>query len=40
LEPHEAFCAYLEETCEENDGIDIVIQGNDKYNFTNRVDDK
>jgi hypothetical protein len=40
IEPHEAFCAYLEETYDENDAIDIIIQGNDKYNFTNRVDDK
>ena len=40
LEPHEAFVAYLEETYAENEGIDLVIQGNDKYNFTNRVDDK
>ena len=39
VEPHEAFCAYLEETYDENDAIDIVIQGNDKYNFTNRIDD-
>lgn len=39
IEPHEAFCAYLEETYDENDAIDIVIQGNDKYNFTNRVTD-
>lgn len=39
IEPHEAFVAYLEETMEENDGIDLVIPGNDKYNFTNRIDD-
>lgn len=25
IEPHEAFCAYLEETYDENDAIDIVI---------------
>lgn len=25
LEPHEAFVAYLEETYDENDGIDLVI---------------
>ncbi len=25
LEPHEAFVAYLEETVEENEGIDLVI---------------
>ena len=40
LEPHEAFVTYLEETLEENDGLDLVIQGNDKYNFTNRIDDE
>ena len=39
MEPHEAFVAYLEETYEDNDGLDLVIQGNDKYNFTNRIDD-
>ena len=40
IEAHEAFCAYLEETYDENDSIDIQIQGNDKYNFTNRIDDR
>lgn len=25
IEPHEAFCAYLEETYDENDAIDIII---------------
>ena len=40
LEAHEAFCAYLEETYDENESIELIIQGNDKYNFTNRVDDK
>lgn len=40
IEPHEAFVAYLEETMEENDGIDLIIPGNDKYNFTNRIDDE
>lgn len=40
IEPHEAFVAYLEETYDENDQIDIIIQGNDKWNFTNRIDDK
>lgn len=40
IEAHEAFCAYLEETYEENDSLDIAILGNDKYNFTNRIDDK
>lgn len=40
LEPHRAFIRYLEDTCEENDALEIVIQGNDKLNFTNRIDDK
>ena len=40
IEPHRAFVRYLEETVDENDAIEIVIQGNDKLNFTNRVNDK
>ena len=40
VEPHRAFVRYLEETSEENDAIEIVIQGNDKLNFTSRVNDK
>lgn len=40
IEPHRAFVRYLEETMDENDAIEIVIQGNDKLNFTNRVSDK
>jgi hypothetical protein len=31
---------YLEETYDENDAIEILIQGNDKLNFNNRVNDK
>lgn len=38
--PHRAFVRYLEETYDENDSIEIVIQGNDKLNFSCRVDDK
>lgn len=30
---------YLEETYDENDLIEIVIQGNDKLNFNNRIND-
>lgn len=37
--PHRAFEKYLEETQEENDSLEIVIQGNDKLNFSNRVND-
>jgi Ran GTPase-activating protein (RanGAP) involved in mRNA processing and transport len=39
-EANEAFCVYLEETFDENDALDIVIQGNDKYNFMSRLNDK
>lgn len=39
IEPHEAFCAYLEETYDENETLEIIIAGNDKYNFTHRVTD-
>ena len=38
--PHRAFVRYLEETYDENDAIEIVIKGNDKLNFSNRIDDK
>lgn len=37
IDPHPAFLQYLDETAEENESIDIVIHGNDKMNFTNRV---
>ena len=40
VEAHEAFVAYLEETYDDNNSFRLDIQGNDKYNFTNRVDDK
>jgi hypothetical protein len=39
IHPHRAFVRYLEETYDENDSIEIVIQGNDKLNFNNRVTD-
>ncbi len=38
--PHRAFEKYLEETADENDALEIVIQGNDKLNFNNRVNDQ
>ena len=38
--PHRAFVRYLEETYDENESLEVIIQGNDKLNFTNRVDDK
>ena len=37
--PHRAFVRYLEETQDENDALEIVIQGNDKLNFTSRLTD-
>lgn len=40
LSPHRAFEKYLEETADENDALEIVIQGNDKLNFSNRVTDE
>lgn len=40
IQPHRAFEKYLEETQEENDSLEIVIQGNDKLNFSNRVNDQ
>ena len=39
LQPHDAFIQYLEETYDENDSIDIVIHGNHKYMFTDRISD-
>ena len=39
VQPHRAFVRYLEETIEENDALEIVIQGNDKLNFSNRITD-
>ena len=39
VEPHDAFCQYLEDTMEDNEALEIVIQGNDKHNFNNRVND-
>lgn len=40
IEPHRAFIKYLEETFDENDALEIVIQGNDKLNFTSRITDQ
>jgi len=30
---------YLEETVEDNEALEVVIQGNDKHNFNNRIND-
>lgn len=38
-EPHPCFMQYLEETVEDNEALEVVIQGNDKHNFNNRVTD-
>ena len=40
LQPHRAFVRYLEETYDENDSLEIVIQGNEKLNFNNRLNDE
>ena len=40
IDPHDAFVLYLEETMEDNEVLEIVIQGNDKHNFNNRVNDQ
>ena len=39
MQPHDAFIQYLEETYDENESIDIVIHGNHKYMFTDRITD-
>ena len=39
-EPHPAFMQYLIDTEEDNEALEIVIQGNDKHNFNNRVNDQ
>ena len=40
IKPHDCFMQYLEETMEDNEALEIVIQGNDKHNFNNRVSDQ
>lgn len=40
IQPHRAFVMYLEDTIDENDNLEVVIQGNDRLNFSNRLDDK
>ena len=39
-EPHPNFMQYLEETAEDNETLEVVIQGNNKYNFNNRLNDQ
>ncbi len=40
IQPHRAFIRYLEDTYDENEALEIIIQGNDKLNFSNRVTDE
>lgn len=40
IEPHPAFLQYLEETEDDNEALEVVIQGNNKHNFNNRIDDQ
>ena len=40
VHPNRCFVRYLEETQDENDSLEIVIQGNDKLNFNNRMTDE
>lgn len=40
IEPHPCFVTYLEETVEDNEALEIIIQGNDKLYFNNRVNDQ
>lgn len=39
MEPHGAFLQYLEDTFDDNESLEIIIHGNDKYNFTERISD-
>lgn len=39
IEPHVAFVTYLERTYNENEALDIVIHGNHKYMFMDRIKD-
>lgn len=38
--PNRCFIRYLEETQDENESLELVIQGNDKLNFNSRLTDK
>ncbi len=38
--PNRCFIRYLEETQDENESLELVIQGNDKLNFNNRLTDQ
>lgn len=38
--PNRCFVRYLEETADDNDTLELVIQGNDKLNFNSRLTDE
>lgn len=38
--PNRCFIRYLEETADENESLELVIQGNDKLNFNSRLTDE
>jgi Ran GTPase-activating protein (RanGAP) involved in mRNA processing and transport len=40
VQPNRCFVRYLEETQDENESLELVIQGNDKLNFNSRLTDK
>lgn len=39
MEPHGPFLQYLEETYDENDSLDLIMPGNDKLMFNERITD-
>jgi hypothetical protein len=40
VQPNRCFVRYLEETQDENESLELVIQGNDKLNFNSRLTDQ
>ena len=40
VSPNRCFIRYLEETADENESLELVIQGNDKLNFNSRLNDE
>lgn len=40
IDPHPNFMAYLQETMDDEESIDLVVHGNQKENFNNRIEDK
>ena len=39
MEPHDAFLQYLEHSYDENESLEIILPGNHKYMFTDRIND-